>query len=123
MHQYLAQEVFSAARSRVRKQLVDRPYESWDPDDRAAANNVCASYDQAGLLLSAGILRRDTRHLFLGSSWGESICDQYETLHEFLADKQTPTRTGIEFFKHFAALYSEAAVYHRHDVGVKTNGN
>jgi hypothetical protein len=49
----------------------------------------------------------------MSSSWGESICDQFEALQDYLADKQTPTRTGAEFFKHFTALYDEAHVHHR----------
>lgn len=104
LHEYLAQEAFSSARRLVRTELYARPYAEWVQSDRAAANDVCASYDQAGLLLSAGILRHDTRRLFMSSSWGESICDQFEALHEYLGDQQTPTHTGSEFFRHFTAF-------------------
>lgn len=113
LHQYLAQGDFSAARHIVRTRLHSLPYSEWCEGDRAVANTVCASYDQAGLLISAGILRKETKRLFLRSSWGESICDQYEALSSFLADAQTPNKTGADFFCHFAGLYAEAKQYHR----------
>lgn len=113
LHQYLAQDDFSEARRRVRTRLHAVAYGAWTEIDRAAASKVCASYDQAGLLLSAGVLSDRTRKLFLDSSWGESVCDQYEALRPFLAEQQTPTRTGVEFFKHFSDLYAESAHFHR----------
>lgn len=113
LHQYLAQDAFSAARQRVRTRLHAVAYGDWTDDDKAAANKVCSSYDQAGLLIGAGVLAKDTRKVFLSSSWGESVCDQYESLEPFLDAQQTPTRTGREFFAHFTALYTEASQFHR----------
>lgn len=113
LHQYLAQDAFSVARQVVRTRLHAVSYDEWTDADKAAANKVCASYDQAGLLIGAGVLAKPTRKLFLSSSWGESVCDQYESLRPFLDDQQTPTRTGREFFAHFTALYTEASQYHR----------
>jgi hypothetical protein len=113
LHQYLAQDEFSEARRLVRTHLFSRPYEKWSEGDRAQASKVCASYDQAGILIEAGILASDARDLFLRSSWGESICDQYEALGGFLSSRQTPKKTGAEFFHHFTSLYQRASAYHR----------
>lgn len=112
LHQYLAQDEASAAFHHVRTELHRRPFETWDEVDMRAANKACATYDQAGLLLSTGILNRKTRAAFLSSSWGMSICDQYETLVPYLREMQTPTRSGAEFFGHFAELYAEARTQH-----------
>lgn len=113
VHEYLSQEDFSRARKRIRTDLCHLPYESWSPQDRDEANRVCASYDQAGLLLGPGVLDKRTRIVFLESSWGQSIIDQYESLAPFLDDLQTPTRTGREFFEHFSSLYDGAVAVRR----------
>ena len=113
LHQYLSQDELSNARRRVRTEIHRREYHEWNDEDREAASRVCASYDQAGLLIGAGVLNDQARKLLLSSSWGESICDQYESLQPFLYDQQTPSRTGFEFFQHFTALYNEATKFHR----------
>lgn len=118
LHQYLAQDTFSHARKVVRTQLCNKPYKDWTNDDRDAANRVCASYDQAGLLMGAGIIPKRVKKLFLASSWGNSICDQFETLFPFLDDQQTPTLSGRQFFRHFSWLYEEASAIHRTKVPV-----
>lgn len=105
LHQYLSQAQFNEARKHVRTNLVNVPYDFWDEADKKYANSVCACYDQAGILIQAGILNAKTLHSFLSSSWGQSIIDQYETLIPFLEEQQTPTKTGKEFFKHFVWLY------------------
>ena len=117
LHQYLSQIDFGKARKAVRTKLFCKPYEEWTDEDKEAANNVCASYDQAGILISAGVLDDHTRKTFLSSSWGESICDQYECLKPFLDDMQTPNKTGREFFCHFTMLYQETSQYHRSKKG------
>lgn len=119
LHQYLSQIELGRSRKRVRTELFDKPYVHWSDEDKQAANSVCASYDQAGILLSAGILDNKTCRSFLSSSWGESICDQYEALKPFLDDKQTPSKIGREFFNHFSWLYRAASTYHRHPKEVK----
>lgn len=116
LHQYLAQDTFSHARKVVRTQLCNKPYADWTGEDRDAANRVCASYDQAGLLMGTGVIPKRVKRLFLASSWGNSICDQYESLVPFLDDQQTPTLTGREFFRHFSWLYLEAQGIHRSGV-------
>lgn len=113
LHKYLSQNEFSAARHLVRTNLISKPYKDWVDEDKKMANKVCASYDQAGLLILTGIMNKKTKIMFLKSSWGESMCDQYEILSGFLSDKQTPNKTGKEFFCHFCDLYSMAKKYHR----------
>ncbi len=108
LHKYLSQEQFSLARKKVRTILFKKPYEEWTEDDKEQANRVCASYDQAGILISAGVINPKTTKGFLTSSWGRSIIDQYESLNAFLNDKQTPSQTGKEFFHHFTWLYNQA---------------
>lgn len=78
-----------------------------DRRGQKSANRVCASYDQAGIMLGAGLLNKKTKREFLRSSWGQSIIDQYNVLQPFLKDMQTPTMTGHDFFKHFVWLYEE----------------
>lgn len=113
LHQYLAQDTFGSARLLVRTQLHSKPYKEWSAEEKEAANRVCASYDQAGLLLSAEIIPKRVRKMFLASSWGNSICDQYESLGSYLSDRQTPTLTGAQFFRHFTWLYTQASLIHR----------
>ena len=113
LHKYLSQEDFSIARKRVRTELFHKKYEDWTEDDKTCANRVCASYDQTGILISIGVLDKDTRKQFLSSSWGNSIIDQYEILKPFLDDYQTPHQTGREFFRHFTMLYIETLQYHK----------
>ena len=111
LHKYLSQEQFSVARKKVRTELFKKDYATWSEDDKEQANRVCASYDQAGILLSAGVVNPKTAKGFLSSSWGQSIVDQYESLEPFLNDKQTPTATGKEFFHHFTWIYNQAKKY------------
>ena len=108
LHQYLSQEQFSAARKKVRTELFKKDYVEWTEEDKEQANRVCASYDQAGILISAKVINPKTAKGFLNSSWGIRIMDQYECLDKFLSDYQTPTQTGKEFFHHFTWLYEEA---------------
>ncbi len=107
LHEYLSQEVFSEARVQVRKHLYKKDYALWTDEDKQYANRVCSSYDQAGILIDSNILNKKTKEAFLGSSWGQSIIDQYETLLPYLEDKQTPHQSGKQFFKHFTSLYEE----------------
>jgi hypothetical protein len=95
----------------VRTELCKKPYADWTDDDKQAANDVCASYDQAAILLAARVLDSGSEKHFLRSSWGKSICHQYELLKDFLDDRQTPTETGREFFRHFGELYAKARRY------------
>ena len=56
-------------------------------------------------------MNKKTKKLFLKSSWGISICDQYRILEEYLNDKQTPNKTGRDFFLHFSELNELASQY------------
>jgi uncharacterized protein with von Willebrand factor type A (vWA) domain len=107
MHQYLSQEEFSTARKFVRSTLYKIPYSAWTEEHKDYANKVCSSYDQAGILLKTGAISKKNIALFLSSSWGQSIIDQYESLTAYLDDKQTPNKTGREFFVHFTELYEK----------------
>ncbi|MBB5519494.1 DUF4760 domain-containing protein [Amphiplicatus metriothermophilus] len=88
LHQYLSQEEFSVARRELRTRLHKLDYSQWTPEDKGFANRVCASYDQAGILITGGIVDARSADVFLRSSWGESICHQYEILKEYLDDAQ-----------------------------------
>ena len=111
LHEYLSQNEFSDARKKLRTELFNKPYDEWNGEDFNCANKVCSSYDQAGILISSGIINKKIKTGFLSSSWGRSIIDQYEILTDFLDTKQTPTLTGREFFKHFTWLYNESKRY------------
>ncbi|MGP0094367.1 MAG: hypothetical protein ACLPKB_31145 [Xanthobacteraceae bacterium] len=113
LHQYLSQNDFSVARRAVRTILQKKPYCEWTEEDKLHANRVCASYDQAGILITGGIIDTRSAKVILKSSWGESICHQYEILATYLDDTQTPAGTGREFFRHFGDLYDLAWDYHR----------
>lgn len=113
LHQYLAQDEFGYARYMVRKELSEKDYSEWSVENKKYANEVCASYDQAGILISFGIMSAKTKRKFLKSSWGISICEQYDILNDYLNDKQTPLQTGREFFHHFTDLYKQAHFYHK----------
>lgn len=113
LHEYLSNSEFTGARHLVRTELFSKPYDQWVSSDKIAANQVCASYDQAGLLISEGVLNKKTVSLFIKSSWGESICDQFEILRPYLDDQLTPHTTGRRFFRHFDTLYRQACQLHR----------
>lgn len=108
LHKYLSQDHLSRARHRLRTELLDKRLADWTDEDREAANRVCASYDQAGFLISERVLPRGTKSAFLRSSWGDSICDQHDILRDYLHSRLTPTLTGQAFFRHFQYLYREA---------------
>ena len=114
LHKYLSQEQFSVARKKVRTELFKKDYSCWTEEDREHANRVCASYDQAGILISSGVVSKKAARGFLSSSWGQSIIDQFESLSPFLNDMQTPTLTGKQFFRHFEWLYRQAK---KHQIG------
>lgn len=109
LHRYLSRPEHGQARQHVRTQLPGKLFADWSPTDSASASVVAASYDQAQILIRSGAITGPQREFFLSSSWGESICHQYETLDRFLAHRQTPTATGKAFFRHFAELYEDAA--------------
>lgn len=113
LHEYLSSDNFGQARKEVRTTMCKIPYSQWSDEQKTLANKVCASYDQAGILLGVGALDKRTRVFFLSSSWGQSVIDQYETLEPYLNDFQTPTMKGLEFFKHFTWLYNEACKYRK----------
>ena len=113
LHTYLSQDQFSTARQKIRTELCKKPYDAWNDQDIANANRVCASYDQAGIFVTRGILNHHYQKIFLRSSWGESVRDQYEALKPYLDNSRSPTdRSGMEFFKHFAELYKRCCKYH-----------
>jgi len=122
LHQYLAHGDFTAARMRMRRDIYKKEYARWDEEDREMANRICASYDQASILLENDVVSAKLKAAFLRGSWGESICDQYELLRPFLDDHQTPWKTGREFFKHFGALYNAACEYHRKQMRIISGG-
>ncbi|SOD94610.1 hypothetical protein SAMN05421508_10454 [Caenispirillum bisanense] len=105
LHGYLARDELSAAREAVRCRLSTIPYAAWTDDDKLHASRVCASYDQAGFLMETKVIAPAQAELLLRSSWGESVCDQYEALEGFLDARQTPSKTGRAFFVHFGRLY------------------
>lgn len=114
LQEYLSKDDLNRARYMIRTELCSKQYGQWSAPDKETANKICASYDQAGIIVTEGIVSKKAATLFLKSSWGESICDQYEALKPYLDEFQTPHKTGTEFFRHFAALYKSAATIHRH---------
>ncbi len=117
LHQYLSQDGFSVARRELRERLREIDYEDWTEDDKASANRVCASYDQAGILITGGIVDSQSAEVFLRSSWGESICHQYEALSDYLDDDRVKRGVsairGRDFFVHFGDLYKISCRFHR----------
>jgi hypothetical protein len=113
LHQYLSQEEFRKARVVVRTKLYKLDYSKWDNQDKMYANAVCSSYDQAGILIESKVLNTKMMKIFLKSSWGNSVIDQYQVLKPFLADFQTSNKSGFDFFVHFTKLYNEALKYEK----------
>jgi len=122
LHKHLAKREFSVARRQVRTALWKKEYNEWSDEDKEMASAVCASYDQAGILILSKAVDTESADLFLESSWGESICDQYEALQEFLMDWQTPWKRGREFFAHFERLYKIARRHHRKQIVIVSGG-
>jgi len=79
LHGYLSNQLFAHARHEVRSCLWSG-LSKWDKDKGEIANEVASSYDQAGILIRSGILSTSGKELFLKSSWGSSISDQWELL-------------------------------------------
>ena len=61
LHDYISQSQFSDARKAVRTYLYKKPYETWDENDKTAANRVCTCYDQAGILISQRLLTKKSK--------------------------------------------------------------
>ena len=112
MDQILLTPDFVNARRHIRanrKWLTERRVEQWASEDLRCADLVCASYDQAGLLIiEANLLGTEGTETFLDSSWGDSIVTQYDTLIPYLDadDGGGPRR---DFFRHFVDLHELSA--------------
>lgn len=112
LHSYLSNVDFHQARHHVRKLLSGKPFKNWCKTDEKNANLVAASYDQAQILLSSGLISEHLKSHFFNSSWGESICHQYELLSVYLWTNQAPHMKGGDFFRHFKEIYREASFFH-----------
>jgi hypothetical protein len=109
MHQILMTPDFVKARRYMRtnrQRLREKKVEDWCSEDLQNADLVCASYDQAGVLTKAGLLSKKNRDEFFGSSWGDSIVDQYEGLAPYLDAEAAGGQPYRAFFRHFGELYA-----------------
>jgi hypothetical protein len=109
LHDYLTRKEFHDSRLLIREHMPPKPIEAWTDAEKQAANFVCSSYDQAGILIVNRIIGPFPARVFLESSWGESICHQYEKLAPYLDSPRTPGGlTGREYFWTFGKLYVQA---------------
>ncbi len=113
VHGYLADERFAKARREVRSSLCSKPFKDWGEDEYEAADLVATSYDQAGILFNLGVVSDESKQRFLESSWGRSICDQWEVLdQDWLDEHKVVGRPARDFFIHFEGLYEDARLLH-----------
>lgn len=104
LHNLLSRQEYAAARRKMReygKSPRFRKDKTFPKSLKESADLVCASYDQAGILIEAGLLSSRDRRKFYESSWGQSIVEQFEWLRLYLNE---PGKDRIEFFRHFVAL-------------------
>lgn len=114
LHEYLSQDHFSEARRQVRKKIYKKSfYSDYSEKELEFANRVCASYDQAGIIIKTKMINKNIVNEFIKSSWGRSIVDQYCSLKLFLDEQQTPNKIGRDFFEHFTYIYKLCLEYHK----------
>ncbi len=107
LHGFLSSSDQMAARRWLRARKDET---AWDVKEDEFADVVSAAYDQAGILLLApGLVNSKQTKYLLRSSWGKSICEQYELIekrerHRALRGPHK-THTLLNHFTHFGDLY------------------
>jgi hypothetical protein len=104
---YLQQEQIQSARRQVITRLRGKPLDQLNDEDSAAAGTVCASYDQAGVLIKRGIVDKT---MFL-HTWGASIVVTRFILSSFI--EQRRQEMGATYYEHFDWLRDQAQKYHK----------
>jgi hypothetical protein len=85
--------------------LRDKPLAQWTPDDIAQAQQVCGTYDEAGIMASHELI------LFplFADSWGDSLRKSCLILGR-LVKKYRVERDSSEFWDDFERLAGEAQI-------------
>ena len=106
LHGYLSNPEQMSARRMLRSK---REVERWETEEDEQADKVSAAYDQAGILLLApGLVNSKQTRYLLRSSWGKSICEQYELIEK--REKHRALHGPVKshglgnHFTHFGAL-------------------
>lgn len=102
---FLQEEDRREARDIVRNTLRKRPYEDWDVGQRAAASNVCATYDIAGILIRYKVV--DLKPI--AENWGVSIEDTFEILKAHIEEMRKPEHSGPKYWDDFEWLYHKSS--------------
>jgi hypothetical protein len=110
---YLHSFLSSAEQMEARRSLRSKTdVATWQTKDDDFADVISAAYDQAGILLLApGLVTSKQTKYLLKSSWGKSICEQFEHIEkrENYRDltKSLPLKTHTlkNHFVHFGDLY------------------
>jgi len=118
LHGFLTAPHYADARRRLRS--LNGDIKNWVPAEHDKDMDVVSTgYDQAGfMLLDNDYVAEADRKTLLGSSWGQSIVDQYELIRkrEEVLEKTSDAsgranlRTTQNFFKHFTKLYQETCI-------------
>lgn len=102
---FLQSPEIRASRTIVRQSLRNKPYAEWSPEERRAADMVCANYDVTSVLVlqeklvpARPILR----------NWGPSIRDCFEILHPHILEMQKSSNSGPEYWDDLGQLYEAA---------------
>ena len=102
---FLQAQYVRDARTTVRAQLKNKPYDDWTETDKSAASLVCSTYDTAAILIfEQRLVPADP----FTSHWGASIRDCYEICRRHIAEMQKPENSGSKYWKSFAVLYQAA---------------
>lgn len=105
---YLQAQAVRDARTVVRKQLKNKPFDQWTEEERRQADIVCATYDVVSVLI---FQQRIAPAEPFVENWGPSIRDCFETLRGYIHHMQSPERSGPSYWNDFSVLY-DAAVAH-----------
>lgn len=110
VHEFLTHPRYFEARRHVRTKMHENTgkfanLSKWIDQDFEHADIVCATYDQAWLLLKSGAFLNDGHRREFLETWGKSICSQYEALQPYIERDS--------FFDGFSRLYEEARAHRK----------
>jgi len=95
-------------RKLVMEILSKKPMESWSLEDISAAENVCQSYDTAGIMIRNKMLPVN----IIADSWGNSIRTTWKILAPFI-EQRREKNNSTEYWDDFEWLAKQANKYHK----------
>ncbi len=92
----------------VMEVLKEKEIKNWTPEERIAAENVCQSYDTAGIMIKNRMLPVD----IIADSWGNSIRTTWKILKPLVLEYREK-RNSLEFWDDFEWLANKAGNFHK----------